>query len=125
MKRREFLAAAAAAPLILPNTVFGANKKLNVGFIGMGAVMTGSLKRMLQQKHNIVAFCDVDSNQIRSTKKRHKQAVPMPKSTGTTGRCWTRRSLWMRLSLQPLTIGMPRSPRRRFAPACMYSVRNH
>ena len=36
VKRREFLAAAAAVPLILPQTVFGANKKLNIGFIGMG-----------------------------------------------------------------------------------------
>ena len=41
MQRREFLAGAAAASLILPHTVFGANKKLNVGFIGMGGVMGG------------------------------------------------------------------------------------
>mgnify|MGYP000215154267 CR=1 FL=1 len=36
MKRRTFIAAAAAAPVILPRTVFGANNRLNIAFIGMG-----------------------------------------------------------------------------------------
>ncbi|MFP6872654.1 MAG: hypothetical protein VCA55_04015, partial [Verrucomicrobiales bacterium] len=62
MKRRKFLAAAAAAPLILPRSVFGANKKLNVGLIGMGGVMQGHVKEVLYHKHNLVAFCDVDPN---------------------------------------------------------------
>lgn len=82
VKRREFLAAAAAVPLILPQTVFGANKKLNIGFIGMGGVMGGSVESALDLKHNVVAFCDVDPNQISRSKKKHGEAVANVKEYG-------------------------------------------
>jgi hypothetical protein len=44
MKRRTLLSAVAAtsASLILPRTVFGAEKKLNVAFIGMGGEDSGA-----------------------------------------------------------------------------------
>ena len=44
MKRRIFIAAAAAAPVILPRTVFGANNKLNIAFVGMGGQIQGHVK---------------------------------------------------------------------------------
>ena len=37
---------------------------------------------MLQQKHNAVAFCDVDPNQISRSKERHKEAVADVKEYG-------------------------------------------
>ena len=72
MKRRTFIAAAAAAPIILPRTVFGANNKLNIAFIGMGGQIQGHVKNALQLGHNVVAFCDVDPNQIAGSQNRHK-----------------------------------------------------
>ena len=72
MKRRTFLAATAAAPAILPRSVFGANKKLNIGFIGMGGQIQGHVRNTLQFGHNAVAFCDVDPNQIDRSRNRHK-----------------------------------------------------
>ena len=72
MKRRTFIAAAAAAPVILPRTVFGANNKLNIAFIGMGGQIQGHVKNALQLGHNVVAFCDVDPNQIAGSQNRHK-----------------------------------------------------
>jgi len=72
MKRRTFLVAAAAAPVILPRNVFGANNKLNIAFIGMGGQIQGHIKNTLQLGHNVVAFCDVDPNQITNSQNRHK-----------------------------------------------------
>ena len=71
MRRRTFLAAVAAAPVIVPNTVFGAGKKLNIAYIGMGGQIQGHVKTALQLGHNVVAFCDVDPNQIAASKARH------------------------------------------------------
>lgn len=73
MKRRTFLAATAAAPAILPRSVFGANKKLNIGFIGMGGQIQGHVRNTLQLGHNAVAFCDVDPNQTDRSRNRHKE----------------------------------------------------
>lgn len=75
VNRRSFLAAAAAAPLILPRSTFAASRKLNIAFIGMGGQVQGHVRRTLQEKHNVVAFCDVDPNQIARSKARHKDAV--------------------------------------------------
>jgi len=75
MKRRTFLAAAVAIPVILPKTVFGANRKLNIAYIGMGGQIQGHVSTALQLGHNVVAFCDVDRNQIAKSQARHnKQA---------------------------------------------------
>ena len=72
MKRRTFLAATAIAPAILPHSVFGANKKLNIGFVGMGGQIQGHVRNTLQLGHNVVAFCDVDPNQTDRSRNRHK-----------------------------------------------------
>jgi len=72
MKRRTFLAATVALPTILPNTVFGANKRLNIAFIGMGGQVQGHVKNAAQLGHNVVAFCDVDHRQIASSQTRHQ-----------------------------------------------------
>lgn len=72
MKRRTFLAAVAAAPVFVPSTVFGANKKLNIAFIGMGGQIQGHVKNALQLGHNVAAFCDVDLNQIAGSQARHR-----------------------------------------------------
>ena len=72
MKRRTFLMATAIAPAILPRSVFGANKKLNIGFVGMGGQIQGHVRNTLQLGHNVVAFCDVDPNQTDRSRNRHK-----------------------------------------------------
>ena len=72
MKRRSLLAAASAAPLILPHNVFGANRKLNIAYVGMGGQIQGHVRSAIQLKHNVVAFCDVDPNQVERSKSRHK-----------------------------------------------------
>ena len=72
MKRRTFLAATAIAPAILPRSVFGANKKLNIGFVGMGGQIQGHVRNTLQLGHTVVAFCDVDPNQTDRSRNRHK-----------------------------------------------------
>lgn len=82
INRRSFLAAATAAPFILPRSVSGANRKLNIAFIGMGGQIQGHVNRTIQQKHNVVAFCDVDPNQVARSKARHKNAAPNIKEYG-------------------------------------------
>ena len=82
MKRRSILAAASAAPLILPRSVFGASRKLNIGYIGMGGQIQGHVRSALQLKHNVVAFCDVDPNQVARSRSRHKAAGDGVKAYG-------------------------------------------
>ena len=72
MKRRTFLAAAVAVPVIVPRTVFAASKKLNIAFIGMGGQIQGHVSTALQLGHSVVAFCDVDLNQIAKSQTRHE-----------------------------------------------------
>jgi predicted dehydrogenase len=75
MKRRTLLSASATAPLILPRNIFGADKKLNVAFIGMGGKIQGHVSRTVQLGHNVVAFCDVDYGQVANSMKRHKEVA--------------------------------------------------
>ena len=72
MKRRTFLAAVATAPAFLSRTVFGANNRLNIAFIGMGGQIQGHVRNALQLGHHVAAFCDVDPNQVASSQSRHK-----------------------------------------------------
>ena len=71
ISRRRFLASSggAASLLILPSGTFGSqglspSEKLNVAFVGMGGKIQGHVKNVIAQGHNVVAFCDVDANQI-------------------------------------------------------------
>ncbi len=66
--RRQFLStsAAAAAPMIVPASVFGQNapsNRLALGFIGCGTMNYGHLKGVLKMADaQIVAVCDVDKD---------------------------------------------------------------
>jgi len=86
MKRRTFLAAAAIAPAILPRSVFGANKKLNIGFVGMGGQIQGHVRNTLQLGHNVIAFCDVDPTRqtARATGTRTRPAF-ITRPSGAAG----------------------------------------
>ena len=82
MKRRTFLTAATAstAPLILPRSVFGADQKLNIAFVGMGGKIQGHVSRANQLGHNVVAFCDVDAGQNDRSLARHKSIAKSVKT---------------------------------------------
>jgi predicted dehydrogenase len=71
ISRREFLSAsaAAAAPLIVPATVFGKSgrvapaDRLGIGHIGVGTMGYGHVKGLLGEKAvQILAICDVDKD---------------------------------------------------------------
>jgi predicted dehydrogenase len=77
INRRTFVKAAAAAPLILPRTALGDDKKdppsdrLGVGFIGMGIQSRGHLGFCLNQKEvQVLAVCDVDTTRREDAKKK-------------------------------------------------------
>ena len=85
ISRRGFLATAGAATpfFILPRGTFGAEKarpndKLNVAFIGMGGQIQGHVAGLTQ--HNVLAFCDVDEDQIAKSKAQHGEPVAKARS---------------------------------------------
>ena len=62
---------AAAAPYIVPSSVFGANapsNKLNLGFLACGGRARDNLRACMGTE-NIVAICDVDLRQVNEAKK--------------------------------------------------------
>ncbi|MBX3443399.1 MAG: Gfo/Idh/MocA family oxidoreductase [Planctomyces sp.] len=63
INRREFVARAAlaAAPLVLPRSVFGANDRIRLAFIGVRNQGTNNLKAFQSRPVDIVAVCDVDA----------------------------------------------------------------
>lgn len=74
--RRSFVAAAAAAPLFVPSSAFGANDRLAFGLIA-----TGGRGRYLQQKFltlgaECVAVCDVYEPNLQAARKLSPQAKP-------------------------------------------------
>lgn len=76
--RRRFLAhsAAFAGVQILPRSVFGANEKLNIAFIGAGGKGGGAIKSLATNRMvNITAFADVDERRVTEARKAHP-AVP-------------------------------------------------
>jgi predicted dehydrogenase len=115
MKRRTFLAAAATTPFILPRSVFGANKKLNIAFIGMGGQIQGHVKNALHLGHNVVAFCDVDQNQIVGSQARHAEQAGQVKAYTDY-----RRLLETERSLDAVVIG---TPDHWHAPICTAAMR--
>jgi len=67
--RRQFLGRAAlatgglfAAPLVLPRSVFGANDRIRLGFIGVRNQGTNNLKAFLTKDVEIPVLCDVDAS---------------------------------------------------------------
>lgn len=53
---------AAAAPLLRPQRILGANSRLNIGVIGVGGRGAGDLAGVANE--SIVALCDVDSDRL-------------------------------------------------------------
>jgi predicted dehydrogenase len=90
LTRRRFLqntALLTAAPLILPSRVWSQEtapgKRFTVGCIGMGKMMGGHLRNMLQRDDvQVVAVCDVDTTRREEAKKRVDDAYT--KKAGTT-----------------------------------------
>ncbi len=76
MTRRRFLAsgtAAAALPMIVPSSVFGANapsERIELAGIGVGGRGTGNVKNLMNQKEiQLVATCDADLLKAQSLAK--------------------------------------------------------
>src|SRR4051794_21114455 len=76
ISRRSFLQTAAAAPLVIPRTTLGddkkepANSRLGLGVIGMGTMARGHLGYFLGQKDvQVLAICDVDTTRREAAKK--------------------------------------------------------
>ncbi len=114
MKRRTFLAATAIAPTILPRSVFGAGKKLNIGFVGMGGQIQGHVRNTLQLGHKVVAFCDVDPNQTDRSHNRHKD-----KAGNINAYMDYRQMLENEKSLDAVVIGTPDHWHAPICPAAM------
>ncbi len=80
LTRRKFLkqsalaAGAAAAPVIVPASVFGAeapSNRITFGCIGVGRMGSGDMRELMGIKEvQIVAVCDVDSDRVDTAKKR-------------------------------------------------------
>ena len=76
LTRRQFAAAAVAAPLIVPRAALGQGQKpaagdrLTLGFIGMGTMNRGHLGYFLGQKDcQVLAVCDVDTTRRENYQK--------------------------------------------------------
>ncbi|HVJ69828.1 MAG TPA: Gfo/Idh/MocA family oxidoreductase [Caulifigura sp.] len=86
--RRNFLqqaagiAAAVSAPLVLPRSVFGANDRITLGFIGVKNQGTSNLKGFLKQDVAITAICDVDSTVAGTAADLVQKAGHKPESFG-------------------------------------------
>jgi predicted dehydrogenase len=82
LNRRKFLAASAAAPLVLsrPAGAVAANEKITLGFIGIGIQNRGHLGGFLGRKEvEVVAVCDVVKerldNAIQTVEKRYADRI--------------------------------------------------
>lgn len=75
--RRRFVRSAGSAGslLILPGGIVRGKdnpaNKLDVAFIGMGGQIQGHVSNTINHGHNVVAFCDVDPNQVAASLGRH------------------------------------------------------
>ena len=85
MTRRSFLAAAglAAAPMILPRSAFGANDRIQVGFIGVGRRAQDHV-RLLENMPGMQGVAAADLNPKRLTKFKEKGW----KVYTSTATCW-------------------------------------
>ena len=92
--RRRFIAASAAAPLILSTTSFGQEKKepasnrLGIGFIGMGTQSRGHVNFALGNKEcQVLAVCDVDKTRREAAKKTVESRYADATKSGTYKGC--------------------------------------
>jgi predicted dehydrogenase len=89
MKRRAFIGSTSkaavgmfATPLLYNPRLFGgetANSKLDIACIGLGDQMQNLIKQLITFEQNLVAICDVDTNQIAKTRKKFEPAVAKAK----------------------------------------------
>ena len=97
MSRRDFLVrgaatvgAAALYPSIVPSTALGANapsNRITLGMIGMGLMMGGHFRGMLNRSDvQVLAVCDVDKNK-RENAKRTAEKNYADKGVGTYRGC--------------------------------------
>lgn len=96
LSRRDFLLKGAAAvgavaayPSVVPSTVFGAaapSNRITLGMIGMGLMMGGHFRGMLNRRDvQVLAVCDVDQNK-RENAKRTAEKTYADKAAGGTYR---------------------------------------
>ncbi len=74
MSRRDFVKSVAifSSLSFVPNTVFGANDRLNVAFVGVGGKGSHALQCLDGNKHlNMVAFADVDDQKASGAVKKY------------------------------------------------------
>ncbi|MFA6545625.1 MAG: Gfo/Idh/MocA family oxidoreductase [Limisphaerales bacterium] len=130
LSRRAFLrraAAAAAGPLILPASVFGANapsKRITVGFIGCGrqtyfANIPGFLKVVGVQA---VAVCDVDAWRMAEAKKLIEGAYAKANDGGFKG-CATYRDFRELLADKSIDAVMIATPDHWHVPMAVAAIR--
>ena len=89
LSRRSFLAASAAAPLVLStSTRAAANERLTLGFIGVGTMGRGHLGGFLGRKEvEVVAVCDVVKERLDNAKaKWSRSGTPTASSPGRWAR---------------------------------------
>ena len=87
MNRRRFLTTAAATlaiPTILPRSVFGANERVSLGYVGVknrGGQNLGEFLKLKDVEHS--AFCDVDSKVLGEAVSHFtKKGAPKPNTFG-------------------------------------------
>lgn len=86
LSRRTFLAASAAAPLVLsrPARAVAANEKLALGFIGVGTMGRAHLGAFLGRNDvQVVAVCDVVRERLDSAKQMVDKRYAEPTKAGT------------------------------------------
>lgn len=79
IRKTATVAAAFAAPMILPSRVFGANERIAVASIGVKNQGSGNVKKFLGAGADVVAICDVDSNVATAAVDIVKEKGPAPK----------------------------------------------
>ena len=80
--RKQFIkmsTTAFAGVTILPHSIFGANNKINLAFVGIGGKGSHAIRTLKKGRHkkevNFVAFSDVDKDRAGKTLKKHS-SVP-------------------------------------------------
>lgn len=76
LSRRNFIKGAAAAigvPMILPKSVFGANEKINLAWVGFNNQGWGDL-RSCASDNNVVALCDCNDQVMQKAEGQFKDA---------------------------------------------------
>jgi len=94
--RRQFvkttIAAAVAAPAILPSSVWsaekGPNERITLGFIGMGKQNSGLLGGFIRNKETqVVAVCEVDTTRRENAKKKIEEHYAKQTDKGSFKGC--------------------------------------